>query len=180
MATKKKSKTKLEQSREKKREAFELEEHFKDVDKRGPDATIEDIKRQESQEKEVLDDQKTDLQGKKEFVSYEGQLANYAQEGLNKIDYPDGWNYDAVATRDSWIRVYGRKFKAQQGVVFVLKSPGGAVMIRAVRTTRDPRIDVKNMETMITQAENTVDSAKGILLSDKPRVKKTPGGIILP
>jgi len=174
-------KTKLETEKEKKREAEETDDYYRQVDKYGSKITVEDIEREESKKAKDKDDKKTDLQGRKHLFSYERQLAKYCQEGLNKIDFPEGWEYHALPTHGSDIRLYGKYFKTKIGVIVIVRTSDGDVLVRAVLTTQDPQIDMKNMDTMVVQAENTVDSAKGILLSDIPKgPKRTKSGIILP
>jgi len=116
------AKTKLEQEKEKKREAWQAEEYLKDVDKRGPKATIEDAEKEKTEKRKAEDDQKTDLQSRKQLFSYEEHLARYGQEELRKLDFPNGWSYDAIPTYGRTVRIYGRSFKSQRGVLFILRS----------------------------------------------------------
>lgn len=174
------SKTKLEKEKEKKKEADESEEYFRQVDKYGPKITIEDIEREESKKKKAKEEKASDLQSRKQLFSYEEKLAKYGQEGLNKIDFPSGWEFYALATYGKDIGIYGRWFKTERGVLFILRSPDGVVYQRGIRTRHDALIDCKAIDILVVQAENTVDSKKGILLSDRPKEKITKSGIILP
>ena len=178
-----KDKTKLEKEKAKEKEAFQSADYFRQVDKYGSKIVVEDIEKEEAVKKKVKADRATDLQSRKQLFSYEEHLAKYCQEGLDKVDFPGGWEFNALPTYGRPIRLYGRSFNTQRGVAVIVKTSDGDVLVRAVRTTQDPLIDVKNMELLVVQAENTVDSYKGLLLSDgggELREKKTPGGIIVP
>ena len=174
-------KTKFEIEKEKKREADETEYYYDQVDKYGAKITIEDIEKEKAKEKKKKDDQKTDLQSRKQLFSYEERLAKRCQNGLNKIDFPEGWEYHALPTYGRSIRIYGKWFKSQKGVLVIVKSASGDVHTRGIRTSGDPSLDINAVDTLVVQAENTVDSAKGLLLSDRPgEPKRTKSGIILP
>ncbi len=172
---------KAQLEKKKKREAEEADDYLKNVELGGRDFVIADIEKDKKKEKTAADKFLNDLQTKKLYrVTYRRKLADELREKVSAIDFPNGWQYDTLPTSDNrQITIYGQSFKTKQGIILVLKSPKGEVFIRAVRTCYKPEVDFKAMRILAVQAENTVDSDKGILLSDK-KVKKTKSGIYLP
>ncbi len=169
---------KIQKEKEKKREAEKADDYLRQVDKLGSDFVVADIEKDRKKAKKKADAFLTSLGQKKLYrFTYRSSLAKNLQNKVSEIDFPDGWEYKAIPTDGKrQIRVYGKYFDTKQGVVLILKSPKGEVFIRAVQTCYRPEVDFKSMNILAVQAENTVDSAKGILLSDK----KTKSGIYLP
>lgn len=181
----KKGKTAYQLEKDKKRELAEDTEYLRQVDRTGGEKFVQQWEDAGLKErKRRIADKQTDLEGRKGRFSYLDKLALHCQKKLGEIDFPDGWNFDAIVTRGKRIRIYGKWMDTQEGIVVVVRDPHGRVLYRAVRVAYDPMIDVKNMDILAEQAENTLDSYKGLLLSDKKDpvtgLKKTESGIILP
>jgi hypothetical protein len=133
----------------------------------------------QKQQKEKIDDVNSFLEGERQRAfTYRSDLANYGNGMLPDI-LDKGWEGRFLATDGSLINLYNRSFKSKEGLVLVLKYKD-EVYIRAIRTTRDSQVDTNAVRVMCEQAENTIDSRKGILLSDKKnQPKKTKGGVYL-
>jgi len=140
------------------------------------------IKDEEEKEKEIKDAVANSMDGGQ--ANYLIRLAAYGQAGLEMLDWPEGWERYCLATDGREIRVYGRWFKTKVGIQIIVKDKDSNIYSRGVLTTMDPIIDIANVDTLIIQAENTIDSAKGILLSDNKdtvsSLKRTQSGIYLP
>lgn len=176
-----KAKTKIELEQEKKKELAEDEHYLEQVDKHGP-KIVEKYERERAKEvKEKEDAIKTDLETKKDRrFTYLKALAKHGQEGLGKIEFPDGWEYYALPTSDGRVRLFGKWFKSQFGVLLVLKSPDNKVFTKGIRISFNPTIDTGAVDKLVVQAENTLDSERGLLLSDEPGIRKTKSGIVIP
>lgn len=181
----KKGETALEKKQRKKKELWEDEDHLRQVDKSGGWKVVK--KYEEEKEKERKQDQseiKSDLETKKgRRFTYLRAVAEYGQGKLEKVDFPDGWDYHAVPTSGGRVKIYGQWFESKVGVLVVVKSPRGSVYIRGIESTFNPKYDVHAIDILVVQAENVVDSEKGILLSDRDEkggLKRTKSGIILP
>jgi hypothetical protein len=180
--------TKLETERKKKKELAEDLDYLRQVELPksmggGSKYVVDKIKEEEAIDKANIDKIASDLQSKARF-GYGEKLAAYGQTRLILIDWPEGWEYYMLATFGKPIKLYGKWFDTKEGILCVLRSPRGDVYTRAVLTTSNPIIDMKNVDTLVTQAENTLDSYKGLLLSDNvdtvSTLKKTKNGIYLP
>jgi len=183
----KKSLTRLEQERAKKKELGELDDYYQAVDK--PDGwkfVHKDRLREKKKTKRRTDDEKTLLEYRKgQRFTYRRKLAEYGQAGLDKIDWPQGWESFCLPTDGSSLTIKGRNFKTQEGILFIVQSPMGQVFCRGILSTMNPEYDLKAVHVMVEQAENTLDSERGLLLSDKKRdpitgLKQTEGGIVVP
>lgn len=97
---------------------------------------------------------------------------------LKERELDEKWKADFIPTDGSSVHLYDRWFKSEEGILLCLKSPTGEVYVRGIRTSHQSYIDLKAMLVLIEQAENTIDSYNGLLLSDKGE-KKTKGGIYL-
>lgn len=175
--------TKLEQDKAKKRELEESIDYLKEVDKPGgaqfvADTEGEKLKKKKNREQGIA----TDLESKKKSpVSYRERLSAFGNSQI--IDLDPGWEATFIPTGNTSLKIYAKTFRGQEGVVLVLKDPKGNVYVKAVRVSYNPPIDIGAIKTMVIQAENTMDSVKGLLLSDKPKPsggKTTPGGIYIP
>src|SRR4030042_7186992 len=181
----KKGKIKIDLEKEKKKELWEDEDYLRQVDKRDGRRVVEEYEEKKKKERKQEGDKlKNDLETKKRGrFTYLKAIAKYGKEELDKLDFPKGWEYDAVSTSGNRIRIYGRSFKSQFGIVFVLRSPNGNIYVKACRMSLNPTIDMGAIDTMVIQAENTLDSAKGLLLSDRrdglTGLRKTKGGIVI-
>lgn len=185
---KKKGESKLELRKRKIKEADEDMDYLRQVDLPaglggGSKFVADTIKEEEQQKKSDEAGIENYLEGKGR-LTYLSALCDYALQKIYRDNFPEDWNYYVLPTVGQHINIFGRSFKTQEGVLFVIKSPKGNVFTRGVRITMNPEIDVSNMETMIVQVENTIDSEKGILLSDNmdtpATLKKTKSGIYLP
>jgi hypothetical protein len=179
---KKKIRTKQELHLAKKKEAEESAIYFETVDGPGGAKYIEQIesdkvKKSELTRYEILS--AIDAH-KHQFSLYTAMLSEYGQRLLNKIDWSPDWKYDCIPTKaKTAIRIYGHYFKGQRGVLFVVKSPSGKVFCRGMKVWGFTEIDVNAVEILAEQAENTLDSYRGILLDKSNKNKMSPGGIIL-
>lgn len=180
-------KSKLDKEQKKKKELNETMDDLNYVDKASDEAgrkfTVDKLKEEEKKEQNIKDAVASIMQGKSDNV-YLSRLAEYGQVKLNELDWPVGWEYYCLATNGADIRIYGKWFSTQIGIQVIVKDVSGNIYLRGVLITMEPEIDMKNVDTLIVQAENTIDSAKGILLSDKREdntsLKKTKSGIYLP
>lgn len=167
----KKYKSKLEKSIEKKKELSEAEEYIRQVDKsdeEGRKYTIDKLKEEEKTEKIIRDDIKTSLENKKsQHFSYRRQLVDYGNWLIEEIK--GDWEMEFVPTDGSRLKVYTKYFNTKEGIVLILKDPKQRVYMRAISTTYVPEYDEAGIRTLYIQAENTVDSYKGLLLSDKKK-----------
>ena len=175
--------TKLAKEKSKKREMEEDLDYFKEVDR--PDGwkfVGQYEKAKDDAGKTIVADEKTLLQmyqGRK--ISYRTLLAKFGQEALARIEFPKGWEVTCLATGARRIlKIYGKQFKSREGLVVILRSPSKEVFIRAIRVIYKSEVDYGAMKNLVLQAENTLDSEKGLLLSDRPKEKRTKSGIILP
>lgn len=186
----KKGKTKYELHKEKKRELAESIEYLRQVDlpeaEGGGSKFVRDTRKEEKREEKKKDDAaKNYLESRiNQQHGYRDRIASYALQESISMDVTDGWDYYCVPTSGERMNIFGKYFKTQEGVIHILRSKKGNVYIRAVGITYDPDIDVKNVHTMLEQAINTIDSEKGILLSDNKDTaatyKKSESGLILP
>jgi len=189
----KKYKSKLDKEKKKKREMDEDLDYLKQVEKPGGRKFVVDkIKDEEQKEKDRIANIASGLQSDAK-VTYHTRLAAYGQAGLETLDWPTGWEGYCFPTNGSDVRIYGKQFKTRVGIQVIIRDNNGFIYARGVLTTMNPIIDMKNVDTLVVQAENTIDSAKGLLLSDNKdtysslrkiretrEIKKTKGGIYLP
>lgn len=108
--------------------------------------------------------------------TYRRDLCTYGNDLLPKI-LDTGWEGRFIPTDGTPINIYDRRFKTDEGVVLVIKYKS-EVFIKAIRTSMMSDVDTNAIRVMCEQAENTIDSRKGLLLSDK-KSKKTDSGIYL-
>lgn len=182
--------TKLETYQKKKKEMAEDLEYLRQVDVPasqggGRKFVTDTIKEEERIKKEKGNRVKNYLESRKAQVfGYRDRLADYAFHEILKQLFPASWEYYCIPTDGSPLNVYGKTFSTRDGIVYILKSPDSKIYIRAVGITYDPEVDFFNVGIMITQIENTIDSWKGILLSDnkdtQATFKETKSGILLP
>lgn len=183
----KKGLTRIELEREKKKEAGELDDYFREVDKpSGPEFVHADRLRQKKETQRLHDDQKTSLEhNKQRRFTYRQKLAEYCVNGLDQIDWPAKWEHTCLPTDGTTIMLGGKSWKTQEGVLVIIGAPSGNVFCRGIRTTQNPEYDLKAIHILIEQAENTLDSERGLLLSDKKRdpitgLRQTKSGIVVP
>jgi hypothetical protein len=187
---KKKTLTKKELYEQKKREMEEDLEYFKQVE--NPEARgggrkfVEDTIKEEKKQEEKKDDTNKNYLDSKigAFVSYKERLAMIAFNEIMNQSFPADWQYYCVPTDGKPLDVWGKKFGTQDGIVYIIRSPKGEVYIRAVKCAYDPDLDINAIKIMVVQIENTIDSWKGLLLSDnvdtKATMKKTSSDIVIP
>lgn len=183
--------TKKQRSDSKKKELAENLEYLRQVEvhesQGGGRKFVHDTRQEEKKEDQKQEDTaKNNLESRIDAkFSYRRQLAEYALKRIMNQDPDSDWDIFCVPTDGSVINIFGKRYKTQEGVIYVLRSPKKNVYVRAVRTCYDPEIDIGAIErAMIHQAMNTIDSEKGILLSDNKDTlatfKRTKSGIILP
>lgn len=184
----KQTRTKKQQEEANKKEAHEALEYLRNVDVPesqggGKKYVIDKIEEERKQEQTQKDTIATDLQGAVN-ITYKTKLAEYGLGKLADVGFPPKWEFYCVPTQKGSLDIFGKRFKTQDGMIIVLRSPKKDVYIRAVGLTYDPIIDMKNINTLAIQAENTLDSIKGLLLSDNKDTMatfpKTQGGVYLP
>jgi hypothetical protein len=106
--------------------------------------------------------------------SYRANLAEWGMWLLMQKDFPSRFEYHCIPTKDGDLNIYGKNFFTKEGILFVLKAPNGKVFIKAVQCSYMPKVDVNAVGLLSVEVENTVDSLKGLLLSDR----KGPSKII--
>lgn len=178
-----KYKSKLDKEKAKKKEMAEDLEYLRQVDA-GPDkgrkfvAEYEEEKKKKEQ-KEV-DDAKGGLEGTGR-AEYKTRLAIYGAKKLEQLGFPEGWEYYCISTYGNSLMIFGTSYKTQDGILMILRSPKKKVYTRGIKVTGWPDYDVNAIDVLVMQAENTLDSEKGLLLSDnkdtKATLKKTESGI---
>lgn len=185
MSTKYKSKKDKEEK--KKKEMAEDLEYLRQVDlperEGGGRKYVEEYEKERiKEEKDFADTAKTLVQGSGP-ITYRSRLAEYGQKKLDGVGFPDTWEYYFVPTDHRGINIYGKYFGTKEGVLLILRTDR-AVYTRGITVTGDPEYDVNAIDVLVLQAENTMDSEKGLLLSDNKdtnsTLKKTKSGIYLP
>ena len=180
-------KSKLDKIEKKKKELGEDLDYLRNVDLPesmggGRKFVVDKIEDEADKEKKIKDAVADTMQSHR--ITYHSRLAAYGQAGLETLDWPVGWERYCMATDGREIKIYGKWFKTQVGIQMIVKDAKGNVYTRGVLTTMEPVIDMQNVDTLVIQAENTIDSSKGILLSDNKdtvsSLKKTKSGIYLP
>lgn len=175
---------KLQEEKKKKKEMDESENYLKEIDKGGVKTFLQYQNDEEKREQKLQDNILNDLDIQKQRTfTYQSKIAEYGTKKLKEIDYPKGWEYACVPTSDRGLRLYGQHFDSQFGVLVILKSPKGDIYTRGLAPLSfNPGIDMKGINILAEQAENTVDSAKGLLYEkdESTGMKKTKGGILLP
>ncbi len=161
------------------RKEAEAEEGDYDLLQTDKDSGPEYVAMQETQK---LKDSKAKKEEAADYVantlSHESYRANLAEWGMYLLmqkDFPIGFEYHCIPTKDGSLNIYGKHFFTQEGILFVLKAPNGKVFIKAVMCCYQSEIDVNAVGLLSVEMENTVDSLKGLLLSDK----KTDASIIV-
>lgn len=176
---KEKSLNSLEIRNKKLKELGEAENYVKQVENLNSEESrkfvVDQVKEEELDVQKVQDDLKTELEKKvKHHFSYRRELSDYGNWLVEEIK-EKGWEIEFVPTDGRPINIYGKSFKTQEGIQLIIKSPVGQVFARGVQISYVPAYDEHAIRTLYVQAENTMDSYKGLLLSDK----KKPNGIIL-
>lgn len=178
--------TKKNLDEKKKRELAEEEEYLRQVDV--PDSqgggrkyVADKIKEEQKEIQDVSDTINNKLESLQHRpFSYRSALAEYGNKLLEKADLGSGWSYMVIPTDGSRILFHGKGMQTRPGVLMFIMSPTGNVYSRGIYTVFKAEIDSHAMEVLTTQAENTADSIKGLLLSDKEEEKKSNGGIYMP
>lgn len=163
----------------KKLKAAENEQAEKDTDdilKAGQDNTkqarreIDRIEQRDlKEEQKARDDAMNALDMKKKFrASYKTELAKNLSEMLTMLDWIRGWVADVVVTNGSPITIYGKPFNTQDGILLVVKTAKGNIMHKGMLVTGEPALDYAGLYNITLQVENTMDKARGLLLSDAP------------
>lgn len=166
-----KYKSELEKEIAKKKELGEAEEYVKQIEDSSEEVgrkyVIDTLQAEEKIAKTKIDDVLTSLETKKsQHFSYRRSLADYGNWMLEEIK-EKGWELEFVPTDGSWINIFGKGIQSKEGIILVIKNPSGRFGVRGFRTTYIPEWDENAIRMFFVQAENTMDSYKGILLSDK-------------
>jgi len=181
--------TKLQINEAKKKELAEDIEYLRQVDlpesQGGGSKFVRDTRKEEKKEEQKKeDDAKTYLGAREARIGYRRRLADYGYKRIQEQFFPEDWEYYCIATHGEAINIFGKRYKTQEGILYIVKSPKGNVYVRGIAASHEPEYDIKAVEVMIVQIENTIDSEKGILLSDnvdtQAKLKKTSSGIYLP
>lgn len=153
-------------------EILHAEKETQEVIEAGQDnlkKAIESIDSQEKdrlkEEKQVQDDILNKLDMHRRFESsYMRELANALAQLLSQLDWVRGWTADCVVTNGSPIKIKGKGFQTQKGILLVVCAPDGRVMHQGMKVTGEPPLDYAGLVTLALQAENTMDSERGLLL----------------
>lgn len=183
----KKELNKLSQLRlreEKKKELAESEDYLKQIDKlpteEGRKFVIDQVKEEDKKKKDYVDTVASVLQTQQfHQASYKLNLCKYGLGKLDEIDYPAGWQYFIAPTSPPTMNLYGKTFPAQDGIAVVLKDNFGRVFMRRMSVTYIPEYDIHAVNVFCESVEDTVDEAKGLLMSAKKKENKTKSGIYL-
>lgn|SRR3990167_851487 len=175
---------------EKKKELNESIEYLRQVDAPesmggGRKYVVDTRKEEKKEEKKSQDNLKSYLEIRRQArYGYRERLATYAFERMVQQNFPLEWEYYCIPTDGRNMMIFGKGFKTKEGILFIIKSPKGDVYVRGVALVHDPEYDVNAVNIMVIQVENTIDSARGFLLSDNKdtasTMKKTKGGIYVP
>ena len=186
---KKEGKTKLALEKEKKQELDEAVEYLRQVElpesQGGGQKFVHDTRKEEKKEEKKKEDEvKSYLEIRRQArFTYREKLATYGYNKMMELGIFD-WEFYCIPTDGTSIMVFGKGFKTQEGILFIVKSPKDNVYIRGINLTHDPEYDVNAVNILLTQVENTIDSEKGLLLSDNKdtssTLKKTKGGVWIP
>ena len=163
-----KYKHKLDKQQKKKKELDESEDYLKQIERSdsegGRKFVVDKIKEEEKEKKDKSDTVKSVLESKKQrHVSYRYDLAKYGNWLLEEQE-TKGWHQEFVPTDGTRVKIYGKFWKSKPGIILVLKDPAGNVYVRGIKTTYVPEYDEAGIKTLVVQAENTIDSYKGLLL----------------
>ncbi len=130
----------------------------------------EKMKRAAMQTEEAADF--LDFKGKS-TSSYIAGAAEYGTWLLLHKYFPQGYDYMVVPTKTGTTRICGRTLDTREGVVFVLKDPRGGIRMSAMGLSFDPMVDVRGLQMMAVNVENTVDFLEGNLEeTDSQKAKK--------
>lgn len=162
-------------------EADESEKYLLEVDKpTGPEYVAQEETKKLKEAKDQKDEIANYLDMSHGFSSYRANLAEWGMWTLMQKDFPPGFEYHCIPTKSGPLNIYGKNFTAKDGILFVLKAPSGKVYAKAVTCSYMPEVDVKAVGLLAVEVENTVDSLKGILLSDKKiKIEKPSTKIII-
>jgi len=143
---------------------------------------VHDVRIEEKTQQQKKDDSVAGHLDGKGIFTYLRAIADYGQERVDNLDLGKNWDVHCIPTTGQALNIYGKKFETKEGIAMVVKAPSGKIFIRAVLITKNPEIDMKAINILTEQVENTADYEKGILLTDygTHREKKTKSGIILP
>lgn len=134
---------------------------------------LETIK-QESKKRQA-DDILNRLEMRRQRIgSYKEALAEGLVAYLKMLDWPRGWVADVVLTDGRPIKILGKGFKTQNGILLVVTTPDGRVFHQGILTTRNPVLDYSSMMTLAIQTENQLDRERKVLLDGSPQRTNLP------
>lgn len=130
-------------------------------------------------EKERTDDilNQLDAERNRRFGAYKTLLAKALVDYLQMLDWIKGWRAHVLMTDGAPIRILGKSFETQDGILLVVMTPDGRVFHQGIRLSRDPVVDYMAIQTMTVATENQLDHEKGLLLD---RQHLAPQGIVGP
>lgn len=102
---------------------------------------------------------------------YETQLAETANEELRKLDWPDDWKAQAFATKGEPIYFDGNLVDTKYGLLIIVRDNKRHYSYRAFTISKDINVDYPAMRTLVSQAENMIDSYKKLLYLTNPRAE---------
>src|SRR3990167_3474842 len=111
-----------------------------------------------------------ELDRKKRYAdSYKGVLAKALAGFLELMDWPDGWEANVIITDGSPITLYGKGFMTQNGILVAVRTARGYVYHKGMLISGDQVLDYSGVHTLAVQVENTLDDARGSLVSSKAK-----------
>lgn len=178
---------KHEVSKEREAEVREDMEYLEEVDKSTGKEFVQDWEKNKTREENrSKENWKDTVKMSKGSSRYKEKLCEYGNSKVPDLDFDGSWSAQFFPTnKRSYIRIEGKPFNTEDGVILALKSPGGEVFIRAIRLYYEPDIDFAGVDTLLVQAENTYDSYRGALNEDPDNnpndtYQKNSSGIYIP
>ena len=115
---------------------------------------------------------KESINEKKRFgTTYEQKIVDYANAELSKLDWPHMWVGKAFFTNGNPIIFCGQQIDTKYGILIAIKRRDGEMFYRAFSFSREIETDYEAVNRLISQAENVIDDAKGLLYLTNPRKK---------
>lgn len=168
-------KNKLSEREKKRAEYFEEEQNRKEIlaagdddVKKGIKAVAEQVQADEKMKQKVEEEELNKLDMKRKFHnSYAAQLAQSLAKLLEILDWITGWRAEVTITDGSPITVQKRSFSTQHGILLLVLTPDGRLFHQGMRISGDPLLDMAAMHRLALYAENTLDTEKGLMFSDR-------------
>jgi len=150
------------------KETQEVLDAGQDSTKKAIKAIESQVGEEEKQKKSDADEVLNKLDMSRKFAqTYKRNLAQALSEILTQLDWIRGWTADCIVTNGSPIMIKGKAFETKKGILLVVCAPNGRVMHQGMLVTGEPILDYSGIITMALQVENTMDSERGLLMSNK-------------